>query len=81
VGRRRGVTDVVVAGDGQPRHGELVQPAASVAEVGLDISTVGADVAGVDDEIGLRCRDVGDHGIPVLVGVRDIRREVAVADL
>ena len=52
-----------------------------MAQVGVVVGAVGADVAGVDDEVGLRRLDVGEDGVPLLVGAWGAGGEVAVADL
>ena len=75
------VADVVVAGQRQPRHREVVEPGAAVGQVGALAGPVAADVTGVHDEVRVRRGDVGHDGVPVLVGVRHAGPEVGVADV
>lgn len=75
------MTDVVIARKGEDTRGKFVEAGAAEQKVGLHVSTIDRQVAGVDDEIGLLLVDPGNERFPVAVEVRLDGAEVSVCNL
>ena len=72
------VTDIVVTGNGAPRHRKQLKLAARMFQVGRVARAVQTEVAEVDDQVGVLSSDVGDDSRPVGLRLGRIRRQMGI---